>query len=307
MGSFGARLIPAKSGVNFVEYLESNGPQHIDTGFKANSNTRIVIDCEIFTATSFPFGARSASLAKGFDAAVLEHQVFYNFGDVYQFADYANAYERMVIDANKNTATFTGSRTVTITLPTATFTTAHNMVLFSVTEAGSVFTGDYSLRGRVYSCQIYDNGTLIRDMWPCYDRDGVACMYDKVTRAYFYNAGSGEFIAGGRVGGAPVAVTITGTGVDPYAYVVINGTAYTSATSGIEVHAKDVITLAVRGYTTAYAGTVTIDGAVVVNTVEYKAYEWTVPTGIKSITIKLEYEATSYYAYGTITVATQGA
>ena len=29
-----------------------------------------------------------------------------------------------------------------------------------------------------------------------YDTDGVACMYDKVTKEYYHNAGTGEFIVG---------------------------------------------------------------------------------------------------------------
>jgi hypothetical protein len=41
-----------------------------------------------------------------------------------------------------------------------------------------------------------DNGVLVRDMWPCYDPDGVACLYDKVEKKYYYNAGSGAFTAG---------------------------------------------------------------------------------------------------------------
>ena len=49
---------------------------------------------------------------------------------------------------------------------------------------------------KLFSCQIYDNGTLIRDYLPCLDKDGVACLYDKVSETYFYNQGTGEFIAG---------------------------------------------------------------------------------------------------------------
>lgn len=41
-----------------------------------------------------------------------------------------------------------------------------------------------------------DSGVLVRDMWPCYDPEGVACLYDKVEGKYYYNAGTGEFTAG---------------------------------------------------------------------------------------------------------------
>jgi len=56
--------------------------------------------------------------------------------------------------------------------------------------------GNNNIKFRMYSFKIYDNGTLIRDMIPVKDSDGVVCMYDKVSKQYFYNAGTGNFIAG---------------------------------------------------------------------------------------------------------------
>lgn len=54
-----------------------------------------------------------------------------------------------------------------------------------------------------------DNGVLVRDMWPCFDPDGVACAYDKVERKYHYNQGTGEFIAGSTDDGT---ITFTAEG-----------------------------------------------------------------------------------------------
>lgn len=41
-----------------------------------------------------------------------------------------------------------------------------------------------------------DNNTLVRDFIPVLDPDGVPCMYDRVTGTFFYNSGTGDFIAG---------------------------------------------------------------------------------------------------------------
>ena len=49
---------------------------------------------------------------------------------------------------------------------------------------------------RFYYFQIYDNDTLVRDFIPVLDPDGIPCMYDKVERKFYYNAGTGQFIAG---------------------------------------------------------------------------------------------------------------
>ena len=47
----------------------------------------------------------------------------------------------------------------------------------------------------IYQYREYDyyGGTLLRDMVPSVDPDGVVCMYDYVTQTYFYNQGEGEF------------------------------------------------------------------------------------------------------------------
>lgn len=42
--------------------------------------------------------------------------------------------------------------------------------------------------------KIYTDGTLVRDFIPVIDRNGVACMYDKVSGNLFYNAGTGTFL-----------------------------------------------------------------------------------------------------------------
>jgi hypothetical protein len=52
--------------------------------------------------------------------------------------------------------------------------------------------------GKIYSFLVYENNTLIQDLRPALDYNNVACMYDMVTGKYFYNQGTGEFIAGGK-------------------------------------------------------------------------------------------------------------
>ena len=51
-----------------------------------------------------------------------------------------------------------------------------------------------NLAAKLYSCQIYDNGTLVRDYVPCMTADGEVGLYDVVTRMFFGNAGTGVFI-----------------------------------------------------------------------------------------------------------------
>lgn len=46
---------------------------------------------------------------------------------------------------------------------------------------------------QIYSLEIWDNNTLVREMYPAIDNNGVACMYDYISGQFFYNQGTGEF------------------------------------------------------------------------------------------------------------------
>ena len=94
------------------------------------------------------------------------------------------------------------------------------------------------------------------------------------------------------IGPGAIPVTITGSGAATYCQVVINGQTYTSAASGIEVSAGDVITFRVYSAQKSTPGKVTINGEVVASvtgTVDGNGitHEWTVPKGCASISIQL--------------------
>ncbi|MDO4299731.1 MAG: hypothetical protein Q4C59_14890, partial [Lachnospiraceae bacterium] len=55
---------------------------------------------------------------------------------------------------------------------------------------GSAYTGQ-GLVGRIYYVKIFSGSDLVRDMVPVKKSDGSLCMYDKVTKAYYMNLGTG--------------------------------------------------------------------------------------------------------------------
>lgn len=188
-------VVPAL--VDYVSYIQSSGTQYIDTGFKPNNNTRVVMDCAFGSVAS----NTTAALFGGRTGANENNYAFMWVSDYFR-SDYNNSYaqqwtisagqesNRRVIDKNKETTTFNGT---TQSYTNATFQAPVNMLLFANNNNGTV---QWQSPMTLYSCQIYDNGTLIRDFWPCYDPDGVACLYDKANKKYYYNAGSGVFTAG---------------------------------------------------------------------------------------------------------------
>lgn len=73
----------------------------------------------------------------------------------------------------------------------SSFTTPYTMTLFG-THRSSILCGQQ----KIYSCQIRDNGHLIRNFIPCKNTNGVVGLWDDVNSQFYQNVGTGSFIAG---------------------------------------------------------------------------------------------------------------
>ena len=192
------------SGYTQYEYIESSGSQYIDTGFRHNQGTRIVMDVQAvkITANAWAFEGRiSTSSAR--------HGVFFyeSSGDRWN-GDYVTQrhaftgigrYDRLNVDFNKNTLTLNGSA---YTFQAQNFQSTVNLTLLAANTNGTI--AGY-LSARLYSCQIYDNGTPIRDYIPCSDPSGEVGLYDQANGAFYGNAGTGTFSHGAVVITTPPA------------------------------------------------------------------------------------------------------
>lgn len=108
-------------------------------------------------------------------------------------------------------------------------------------------------------------------------------------------------------GNTPITVTITKPDSYSGAYCIIDGTTYRDVITGIEVLAGDIIKLYCRGATqnnVSIRGSITINNVVVAYIDGYGKtnYDWTVPSGTKTITIALTY--TSGTNQGNVIVTT---
>lgn len=301
------------SGYTKLEYIAASGGQYINTGFAPNQNTRVVIDCWRTGATSvfpFPFGSR-AGLTHGLDAAIGASQVFYHYGGNYQFADFSAAGNRMTIDANKNVATFASNGvSTTITLAAATFQESYGITLFSLIESGSVYTDANAFVGNIYSCKIYDNGTLVRDYIPCKNASGVVGMWDDANGQFYTNAGTGAFTAGPEVkpdltahktlvGGTAYTVQGGKCMVDGTVYNILKGRTLIDGTgwditfpSALAMPVKgDLITMNLDGTDRLYRVLKIVDGT----TVEVFR--------VKNLDTLVRYSGTAEYAGNNIDVA----
>lgn len=166
-----------------LNYIQCSGTQYIDTGFKPNQNTTLEMKCQASGASAI--------------AAVDTSWTKVGFGILPSFGYYGNSLPSatftsttpIVIKQDKNTFYKNGS--VVATATASTFQCAYNLVLFGLNRAGKV--SEFTTSCQLYYCQIYDNGTLIRDYVPCINPDGAYGLYDLVNAQFYANAGSGSF------------------------------------------------------------------------------------------------------------------
>lgn len=177
------------SGYRQLEYIQSTGTQYIDTGFKPNQDTRVIIDSEVLSTTTDGtciFGARVSYNDTAFSSWSTTTQIYSDYGSNYQFATF-DCYKRFIIDKNKNVQT---TNDVSITLASATFQSAQNAYIFAVNSSGPKYYATIKL----YSLKLYDNDTLTRDFVPCKKSDGTLGLFDIVNNQFYGNSGTGTFI-----------------------------------------------------------------------------------------------------------------
>lgn len=180
-----------------LDYIKGTGSQYIDTGFKANNNTRVVIDIQM-TDTSvnnqWLYGARDATRTNSFGFYWYNSAFGANYGTGQNAISVpSEASERLFIDHNKNDVGFNGASS---TFTSAIWSGAYNLALLAVNTTGTVGN---NVRAKLYACRIYDNGTLVRDFVPCKNSSGVVGLYDLVNSVFYNDAAGGTFTAGSEL------------------------------------------------------------------------------------------------------------
>ena len=199
------------SGYTALDYIEATGTQYIDTNFKANQDTRIVCDI-MWTGGMNGFGARQAVATRNFSVRVIgdNWQLGYGSdGGVATGTIAAKSNEWQTVDINKNSLYVDGE--FSVSREYVSFTTPQTLALGAI-KAGSSTPSMYYGTAKYRGCQIYDNGTLVRDMIPCKDPSGKIGMYDTVNAVFYGNAGTGEFeYAEATATTAELGVAVLGT------------------------------------------------------------------------------------------------
>ena len=186
-----------------LAYIEGTGTQCINLGLLSTAQSKIDIEFSFTSMSSNAavFGGRNATSSSTFSMFLIVSNSSFRFDFNSQKTVATSSeltwgvHEKYRFSWNGTQADVTNVDTGEVTsmaFSAGTTFTTFPIHLFCVNAKGTLAS---FMQGRIYRC-MYTDGTTTVDLIPVLDKDGVACMYDKVSEQYFYNAGTGSFIAG---------------------------------------------------------------------------------------------------------------
>lgn len=186
-------LLP--SGYTQLEYIESTGTQWIDTGIATtNNNLGFMLEAMPLTSADvYPMGSRAIGGDIRFFGVRSQTSTNFSYGwSTWTKAPASQSYVNVRTTMSLN---WLNSKKVAIgndsnDLATVDIANGRNITLFGI-------NGQLLWTGRIYHAQISEGNEIIANFIPVIrNSDSKVGMYDTVTRQFFTNAGTGQFIAG---------------------------------------------------------------------------------------------------------------
>ena len=195
-GGGSASLLPR--GYTQLDYIESTGTQYINTRVAPVSEEfRIAIDFEYTDRnnTSCLFGAQSSG---EYSLVAYGPPQFYVGDSIALLSKNISQNRRYTLDCyTSNGVLYTVWDGVPSSTPySGQIYKGGSLYLFANNNQGNAANHAYA---KVYSCQIYDNGTLVRDFVPCTNATGAVGLYDVVNSKFYNNEGTGMFVDGALI------------------------------------------------------------------------------------------------------------
>ena len=208
-GSFvaGPKLVTLPSGYKQLEYIQSTGTQYIDTGVTPNQDTALAgsfmvkSTANAAAGTGFiPYGAAYTYNSQAFELYTTSGQFEINYDGQVNFIGTVQMDQKIHVNHDKNIVSIIlqDGTSVNTAFTYQNFTAPYTLTLFAINR-GSAVCGLL----RLYSCQIYDNGTLVRDFIPCKNDSNEIGLFDISQVVFHGNNGTGSFVAGPEVQPAP--------------------------------------------------------------------------------------------------------
>lgn len=188
-----------------IEYLESSGTQYIDTGWlydvgdSGNENINFNIQCKCSCSDNYSvFGNRECFNLKGNNGAMWFRGYAY-YSSYNLQTDVPTGTTPVKWQYNNTILTANGVEKGTLPRGSGS---GSNRRIYLFARASGRDPENMGGTVRIYNFSVSSNRinspnnvTQIVDLWPCIRKaDNVPGMYDKVTKTFFTNAGTGDFI-----------------------------------------------------------------------------------------------------------------
>lgn len=158
-----------------VEYITATGAQYIDTGLVVNKSDsyRMVLDTDL-TSSDYYAGCNGymqfqANIGEGARSTI----------DI----TYKDITETITVNGTQKSSQSWSSYSGTNV----------KLGIFKMGDANNTWFNGTPQSGKLYSCKIYKDDVLVRDMIPAKDEVGNAGLYDKIEGKFYYNGGTGSF------------------------------------------------------------------------------------------------------------------
>ena len=208
----------------YVEYVQSDRTKShaVNVGYIVKPNTKVVVDYAFVQTNDVQqrvFGVTGADGSVG-----LQHYI--NGSGNLAYACYNNSAANWTALSSATKAT-TARRTFIADLPSkyvcaqqgpnhlcshthgtqVTNTANHSLAIFAAHNASTSLTsnGNYG-SVKFYSMQIYEDGQIVMDLWPC-KSDGKYCIKDRLTGRKFYEVNN-KTLSGGAEVAPPASVLL---------------------------------------------------------------------------------------------------
>ena len=182
-----------------LDYITATGTQYIDTGLIVNKSDsyRMVLDTDLTSSENYAgcngYMQFQANVGEGTRSTI----------DI----TYKNITETITVNGTQKSSqswsSYSGANV--------------KLGIFKMGDANNTWFNGAPQSGKLYSCKIYKDDVLVRDMIPAKDEVGNAGLYDKIEGKFYYNAGTGSF-------GIPGVRTIDSVSVGQSVYCNVNDT-----------------------------------------------------------------------------------
>ena len=207
-----------------LEYIQTDGNQYINTGVVSSPDIEFEIKYNNISDGTKDYevllGARSRSVEGtaiylrdaqkrctfttcGYNSNTQNDYILFSSA-IYDAGTYLNT-DVIISLKNNEIKISNGTDYIAKNTDIKQIYTKHPLHLFGQ-YAEDVASGETSnivdrCKVKLYYFKLYKGGILIRDFIPVKDMNNVICLYDTITRRFYYNGGTGNLTGGAEVNG----------------------------------------------------------------------------------------------------------